>query len=320
MIVTAGRFDHLRPRNDTRRRHSSTRRLSTITGGKTQNERNERHWTEHDESRASIVPPRQPSISRADRSRTDREPFCPTGISEIGTYVARMRWRCIESFLLLAALGCDSSARSSSPRARHVPTQHAAASGAVQFDVEALREEAERLAEHLERIRQLRFVGMDEGPVPPFVLAAVDGTEFDSAELVGHRPFVVAFFATWCEACGRKFRRLSSALGETEPMLVIPISVDGPETRHRIEAYLRGVELSAPAVLASDYPFFTLSYNAFDTVPLLVIVGRNGGLVDYQLGNEPEHEARLVASLRLAHVIGPLARPELRAPSSDDEL
>jgi hypothetical protein len=198
-----------------------------------------------------------------------------------------------------------------------VPTQHtAAATAATQLDVEALREESERLAKRLERIRQLRFVGMDEGPVPPFVLAAVDGTEVDSAELVGHRPFVVAFFATWCEACGRKLRSLSRALG-AEPMLVIPISVDGPETRHRIEAYLRGVGLSGPAALASDHPFFTLSYNAFDTVPLLVIVGRNGGLVDYQLGYEPEHERRLVASLRLAHVIGPLARPESRTPSAD---
>jgi hypothetical protein len=72
-----------------------------------------------------------------------------------------------------------------------------------------------------------------------------------------------------------------------------------------------------PAVLASDYPLFTFSYNPFNTVPLLVIVGRNGGLVDYQLGYELEHEKRLVASLRLAHVIGPLAKSEL-LPNPND--
>jgi hypothetical protein len=158
---------------------------------------------------------------------------------------------------------------------------------------------------------------MDEGPVPEFEVETVNGTEVDSSRLIGQEPFVVAFFAKWCDACNTKLNSLQRALAKSGSMLVIPVSVDGPETHDRVEPYLRAVGVGEPAVLASDYPLFTFSYNPFNTVPLLVIVGRNGGLVDYQLGYELEHEKRLVASLRLAHVIGPLAKSEL-LPNPND--
>jgi hypothetical protein len=177
------------------------------------------------------------------------------------------------------------------------------------FDAQVLQAEAEAAAERLEMLRNLRVVGMDDGPVPDFVVRTTNGTEFNSTELVGQQPFVVAFFATWCKPCGRKLQSLRHALSESGPMLVIPVSVDGPETIDEVEAYLGAKGLDGPAVVASDYPAFAFSYDPFDTVPLLVIVGRNGGLVDYQLGEESEQDQRLVASLRLAQVIAPLAEP-----------
>jgi hypothetical protein len=169
--------------------------------------------------------------------------------------------------------------------------------------------EAERITKQLDELRQLRLVGMDDGPVPAFVVQTADGTELDLAERIGHEAFVVAFFATWCEACERKLRSLTRALRECGPILLVPVSVDGPETRDRVGEYLRSVGISESPVLASDFPLFAFSYNAFDTVPLLVIVGQNGGLVDYQLGYEIEHERRLVGSLRWAQDIAPLAAP-----------
>ena len=166
------------------------------------------------------------------------------------------------------------------------------------------------MATELEALQNLRLVGMDEGPVPDFDLESADGTEFDSSKLIGHQPFVVVFFATWCDACEKKLESLRRALAQSGDMLVIPVSVDGPETHERVPGYLRAVGMdNEPVVYAADYRLFSFSYNPFNTVPLLVIVGKNGGLVDYQLGYELEHERRLVASLRLAQVIPPLAKP-----------
>src|SRR5688572_16344508 len=81
-------------------------------------------------------------------------------------------------------------------------------------DPETFRVELERLIAEIEAVRSLRFVGMDDGPVPAFDIESVSGIRYDSSALVGRQPFVVAFFATWCEACGRKLRSLRHALNE----------------------------------------------------------------------------------------------------------
>ena len=174
-------------------------------------------------------------------------------------------------------------------------------------------EAARQLSLELDMLKNLRFVGMDDGPVPDFELNAA-GTAYRSQQLVGQRPFVVLFFATWCEACGLKLQSMQRALAETGPMPLIPVSVDGPETWQGVRPYLDSYGIHDPAVRATDYPSFAFSYNPFETVPLVVIVGRNGGLADYQLGYDSEQDSRLLASLRLAKTIGPLAKPH-PAPS-----
>ena len=221
----------------------------------------------------------------------------------------------VGSLLFSVAYACGGGTPvAPSPRIPPAPAAAALAPSALTADgLLALEAEAERMRSDFEAVQNLRLVGMDEGPVPNFDVTTVNGTEFDSSRLVGHEPFVVAFFATWCDACETKLKSLRQALSKSGSMLVIPVSVDGPETHDRVEPYLRAVGMGAPAVFASDHPLFTLSYNPFNTVPLLVIVGKNGGLVDYQLGNEVEHEQRLVDSLRLAHVIGPLAKSQSSA-------
>lgn len=215
----------------------------------------------------------------------------------------------LTTLLLLGTFGCGGTGSRSPQVAGDVDDRASSSERKIARDAEALRERAEGLMAHLEKVRNLRFVGMDHGPVPDFNLESVDGTELDSAELIGREPFVVAFFATWCDVCERKLRSLSRALNESGSMLVIPVSYDAPGSREHVERYLRSCGIAGPAVRAAEHPLLVMSYNPFGTIPLLVIVGQNGGLVDYQLGYEVEHERRLAASLRLAHVIPPLARP-----------
>jgi hypothetical protein len=221
------------------------------------------------------------------------------------------RSRAFLSLLLVGALGCGATARSTSPRAGQVRAEQAASDAEPPtFDVEAFRKEAERVTKRLEELRNLRLVGMDDRPVPAFVVQAMNGTELDLADVIGREAFVVAFFATWCDACEVKLRSLARALRQCGPMLLVPVSVDGPETRDQVGEYLRSLGIRESPVLASGYPLFAFSYNSFNTVPLLVIVGQNGGLVDYQLGYEVEHERRLLGSLRWAQNIAPLAAPK----------
>ncbi len=156
---------------------------------------------------------------------------------------------------------------------------------------------------------ELRFVGMDDGPVPDFRVRTPDGKTIESSDLVGDRAFVVVFFATWCPDCDAKLRALSRALHRSGASItVFGVSLDDARTWHRVPGYVKGRGLDMPVASALENPAFFLSYNPFDTVPLVVVVGQNGGLVDYQLGLKPGDEKRLVAALDLAKRIGPLKR------------
>ncbi|MEZ4220704.1 MAG: redoxin family protein [Polyangiaceae bacterium] len=158
---------------------------------------------------------------------------------------------------------------------------------------------------------QLRFVGMDDGPVPDFSVRTPDGKRFESANLVGDRAFVVVFFATWCGDCDQKLRAVARALRRSGPFLTaFGIALDDAKTWHRVHGYLQGRGLDIPVASALENPKFFLSYNPFDALPLVVVVGKNGGLVDYQLGLRPGDETRLVASIDLAKRIGPLKTTE----------
>jgi thiol-disulfide isomerase/thioredoxin len=156
-------------------------------------------------------------------------------------------------------------------------------------------------------LEDVRFVGMDDGPVPDFRLRAIDGRWLDSHQLVGERPFVVVFFATWCAVCDLKMPLLRQALAATGPVDVIGVSVDDARTLGKVAPYLKHHGLTnVPIVPARSFPTFAVSYNPFSTVPLVVVVGQNGGLVDYQVGYSPDDEQRLEAAVRLAKRIGPL--------------
>jgi hypothetical protein len=158
-----------------------------------------------------------------------------------------------------------------------------------------------------EALSSLRIVGGDEGRVPDFELRAAGGEPYSSTALVGQQPFVAVFFATWCDYCKDQLRSLARALDQVGPMVVIPVSADGSETWNRVPGYLASFGIHQPVVRAHEYPRFSISYDPFDTVPVLVIVGRNGELVDYHVGYDPSDADRLVASLRLAKTAGPLS-------------
>ena len=158
----------------------------------------------------------------------------------------------------------------------------------------------------LDEANEFRIVGMDDGPVPKFRLRAVDGRTLDSAELQG-KPFVVVFFATWCQMCAMKLPVLRAALESVGPVTVIGVSVDEPETWPQAPGFLRETGLRFPLVRAAEFPRFSLAYNPFSLVPLVVVVGRNGGLVDYQMGYAPSDRERFITAVKLARTIGPLA-------------
>lgn len=155
--------------------------------------------------------------------------------------------------------------------------------------------------------------------VPGFRVRTTRGESIDSTELVGKRPFVVVFFATWCGVCEMKLPVLARALevvGGDIP--VVSVGVDEPDTWHRVDGYLARLGFSHPTVRATDFPRFSTAYDPLATVPAVAVVGQNGYLVDYQLGYGPSPPRRLLLALRVARDIPRDAPPLLSRPPAAD--
>jgi len=145
--------------------------------------------------------------------------------------------------------------------------------------------------------------------VPEFELLTDGGGVYASRDLVGKRPFITVFFATWCDFCQGELRAVQSALSRVGPIPIIPVSADGPETWDSVPAYLASFGIHAAPVRATDHRRFFSVYNPSDTLPSLAIVGQSGVLVDYIYGYDPANAERLVASLRQAKTVAPLTWP-----------
>lgn len=131
-----------------------------------------------------------------------------------------------------------------------------------------------------------RSIAPDER-VPEFLLATSACQVFDSRDLVGKRPFVVVFFASWCSVCEHRVPLLRDALrqrdGEVVPLWIsLDDAIDGGS---ETDAFLERHALERrSAIPGRQFLGFSLGYNPFRSVPVVVVVGRSGRVVAVQIG------------------------------------
>ncbi|HXV86984.1 MAG TPA: redoxin family protein [Gemmatimonadales bacterium] len=83
-------------------------------------------------------------------------------------------------------------------------------------------------------------VGMPLGTVPPAVtIEDLDGRPVDLTTIVGKKPVLVEFWATWCPQCERLFPRMEAAharYGQDVEFVVIAVAVN--QTQRSIRRHL----------------------------------------------------------------------------------
>ncbi|MCA9598772.1 MAG: TlpA family protein disulfide reductase [Myxococcales bacterium] len=139
-----------------------------------------------------------------------------------------------------------------------------------------------------------------EERVPEFHVRATDGTVFDSDALVGKRPFVVVFYATWCSVCEMKLPVVRHVLEGHPEIPVIGVALDEADTWRAVPGYVARHSLAFPTVRGERFPRFALAYDPFQSVPAVAVVGKSGYLIDYQIGFSQSHERRLRGALEVA--------------------
>lgn len=146
-------------------------------------------------------------------------------------------------------------------------------------------------------------------PVPPFRITTTEGALIDSRSLRG-KPFMVVFFASWCSVCALKLPEAERALEEAGgDVRAFVVSVDDTGSWPDVAAFRERSNSKLPLVRGQQYERFALAWDPFQTVPVVAVVGKNGYLVDYQIGFAEGHFGRLVEALRAAQQIPTDARP-----------
>ncbi len=136
--------------------------------------------------------------------------------------------------------------------------------------------------------------------VPAFRLTTVAGDTIDSADVVGKKPFVVMFFASWCGVCEQKLPLVQKALTEEAgDMLVLGAALDEPETWHKVAPYMERHGLQVTLVRGQEHKGFAMAYDPFGSVPLVMVINQEGVIVDLQRGVREDDEHRLRAALQL---------------------
>jgi thiol-disulfide isomerase/thioredoxin len=146
--------------------------------------------------------------------------------------------------------------------------------------------------------------------VPAFDVTTLDCRSLKSGELVGKRPFVLVFFASWCGVCERKMpsvRAAAAALGDQVDF--IGVALDEDETWKNVSSFVERHGLAFPIVRGAHYRSFSLGYDPLGSIPVVVVVGRDGVVVDLQVGYSPFDYNRLVGAAALAEKVRPDTLP-----------
>lgn len=114
--------------------------------------------------------------------------------------------------------------------------------------------------------------GLPLGATPDaIVLETLDGTPFDLSELVGEKPVLLEFWATWCAVCRALEPAMNAVLesfGERVEIVVVAAAV--AQTRERVEQHL--ARHPAPGrVLWDTRGRFTRAYDAPGTGYIVIL-------------------------------------------------
>jgi thiol-disulfide isomerase/thioredoxin len=131
----------------------------------------------------------------------------------------------------------------------------------------------------------------------PFELPTLGGGRYDLGAVLGRRPIVLVFWASWCEPCideAPHLVRLHDEHGER--IELVSVSVDAMQDHDELGRVVTDLAINYPVALDPDGDVLA-KYARGATIPLTFVIDRNGDIV-YQHGNfRPGDEDGLAAAI-----------------------
>jgi peroxiredoxin len=136
---------------------------------------------------------------------------------------------------------------------------------------------------------------------PDFTARDLDGRTFRLADHLGKEVVLLDFWSTYCEPCKAEFPHLRSMYDEQKArgLLVVGVAMDGPESVADVPAFARRHHIEFPIVLDDDSRIASL-YDPKKSMPLTVLIGRDGRMAVVREGYNPGDEKLLAADVARA--------------------
>lgn len=135
-----------------------------------------------------------------------------------------------------------------------------------------------------------------------FALDDIEGNRFRLSDHLGKKVIVLDFWATWCDPCKASMPHLIDLYEKhkDDGLLVVAVSIDGPESIALVKKEVAQLGMSFPVVLDTESRVVA-NYNPRRSAPYSVIIDKGGHVVKrhdgYTAGDEVEMAKAVEAEL-----------------------
>ena len=130
----------------------------------------------------------------------------------------------------------------------------------------------------------LRFAN-NAGPVPPFLVDAIDGRTVSTAQFHG-RVVMVAFWATWCPPCREEIPEMIALANRFgDKLQIIGVSEDDDASPEEVREFAANAGINYPIVMGSSG--ISREFGSVAALPTTFLVDTNGQVVQKHVGLYP---------------------------------